>query len=446
MANDFNPFIPEWWAMGALAVLNEALVAVPLFNQDYSAQFAKGGQIINTRRPSKMTATRKHKNTPITQQDVGAENVPIALDQHVFNSFEVYDLDQNWSMEELISEFLRPAGFALAKIADSVVLAQRVAFLKAGNVAGTSTQAVYDNIVDARTLMDNNLAPEDGRRLIIDPYTQGSMLKDRLLIQEYSAGSTQALRAGIVGNIVGVDSFKTQNLRSNAWNANTTGVMTLTNKAAILAGATSFQTAAQSSPAVTAGDWVLIAGVPYKVTNVAGSGDPYTFTLDRAVTTPLATTLSVYAFKGVTLTQDYPAGWGEPVSITPAANQYTPGVGDLIEINNVGYGIVAINTTNQLLLDRPLEVGVTAASHKVQTIPPGHYNFLAQRDSMTVVLRTLAPTRPGTGVLSGVASYNGLSVRAQMWYDPDYQKMKVSLDFLMGIKVLDTDMGAIVVS
>jgi hypothetical protein len=162
MANFFDPYIPEWWANAALAVLNEKLVALPLVNRDWGAEFAKGGQVINTRRPGKMTATRKHKATDITAQDLTSANVAIPLDQHIYNSFSVHDLDQQYSMEDLIKTYLQPAGFALAKMADRVILGQAAQFLSAGNVAGVGTQKVYENVVDTRALMDNNLAYEDG--------------------------------------------------------------------------------------------------------------------------------------------------------------------------------------------------------------------------------------------------------------------------------------------
>lgn len=445
MANDFTPYVPEWWAMGALAVLNEALVAVPLFNNDFSAQFAAGGEIINTRRPRKMTATRKHKDTAIVQQDVGADNVAVPLDQQIYNSFKVHDLDQQKSMQELISIYLRPAGFALAKQADAIVLAQGIHFLLAGNVRGTPNESVYNAIVDSRTLMDNNLAPAEGRNLVINPDTEGRMLKDNLLIQQYSAGSTQALRAGIVGRLVGVDGYKTQNLKKSSWNSGTVGVMSLTTNAAGVVGATTFTTAAQSTPTTVAGDWVSIAGVPYKVTLVSGAG-PFTFTINRPLDKAYSSGLVIYSFKGITLNASYAVGHGEYIVLAPAANQFIPGYGDWVEINGKAYGIVGVDTGNKYLLDRPLEAVATAGTHLVQTIAPGGYNIMAQRDALTVVLRTLAPTIPGAGVRSATVSYNGMGVRAQMWYDATVQTMMVSLDFLMGIKVLDTNMGCVTVS
>lgn len=444
MANDFNPFIPEWWAMGALAMLNESLVTLPLFNRDYSSAFASGGQIINTRRPHKMTATRKAKTSDIVAQDVGADNVAIPLDQQIYNSFTVHDLDQQFSMEDLISTYLRPAGFALAKAADAVVLAQAAQFLLAGNVVGTPTQSTYENIVDARAKMDLQLAPPDGRNLVINPSTEAKLLKDKVLYQVNTSGGSATLRNGQVGQLSNIDLFKTQNLISNPLLTGATGVQTLTTNAASLVNTNQFTTTAQSTVATAVGDWVSIGGIPYKVTAVTGSG-PYTFTVNRNLTVAIASGDKIYAYKGVIFNAGYAAGYAEEVVINPQANQYSPSLGDWVDIKGKLYGIIGNSATNTYLLDRPLEDAVTT-SDKIQTIPPGSYNWLAQRDAVTVVLRTLAPTRPGTGVLSAVASYNGLGVRAQMWYNGTKQQMQVSLDFLMGIKVLDTNMGCVVVS
>lgn len=445
MSNAFDPFIPEWWAMGALAILNEKLVAVPLVNRDFSDEFAKGGQVVNTRRPRKMTATRKHKTTAIVAQDVGADNVLIPLNQHIYNSFTVHDLDQQFSMADLIQTYLAPAGFALARMADRVVLGQMAQFLYAGNVAGNTANRVYENIVDTRTLMDNNLAYEDGRHLILNPNVEGKLLKDVNLITQYAAGTTQALRAGIVGNLVGIDLYKTQNLFQLALNTGATGVTSLTVKAAKSAGATTFQSAAQSSVATVAGDWLLLAGQPYEVSVVAGSGDPYTFTLTKALRNDISTSQVAYVFKPVTLNADYALAWGEPIVLNPQANEYVPQIGQMIKLNGFVYTVIDIPAANTLLLDRPLDAAVTSGGNKVASIPNGSYSFAFHRDAMTVAIRPLAPTKAGAGALSAVASANGLTVRAQMWYNGGTQNMQVSLDFLMGIQTLDLNLGAVMV-
>lgn len=440
--NTFNPYVPQWWAMGSLAILNQTLVTLPLVNKDFSDQFAKGGQIVNTRRPRKMTATRKHQATTIAAQDIGADNVAIPLNQQIYNSFEVQDLDQQYSMQELIGTFLQPAGFALAKTADAIVLGQAAQIIYAGNIAGRSDQTVYQNIVDSRTLMDTNLAYQENRHLIVSPSVEGSMLKDNLLIQQYSAGTAQALRAGIVGNLVGVDLYKTQIAPSSIVSA--TGSATGTVLAATLAGATTF-TYNATTPAIAAGDWIKLRGQPFKVSGVAGGSDPRTVTVTRAIPFALTTSDSIVVCKACTVSTDYVAGWAEPIVLAPSS-QYVPAEGNFVEINGYAYAVVSVPASNTILLDRPLDALITAASHKVATIVPGNYSLMFHRDFMTVAVRPLAETRAGAGVLSAVANYNGLTVRAQMWYSGTTQKMQVSLDFLMGLQILDTNLAVVTCS
>lgn len=442
MANDFSAFIPEWWAMGALAILNENLVTLPLVNKDFSDQFASGGQVVNTRRPNKMVATRKHQATGIAAQDVSATNVVVPLNQQIYNSFVVQDLDQQWSMADLMQTYLAPAGFALAKMADQIVLGQAARFLYAGNVVGRSDQTVYQNIVDARVLMDNNLAYQENRHLVTSPFVEGLMLKDNTLIQQYSAGTTQALRAGIVGNLVGVDLYKTQISPANT--VSSTGSATGTVAAATLVGATSF-TANQTSPTFAAGDWIKLRGQPFKITAVAGGADPRTVTVGRAIPFALTTSDTFVLCKACTVSTNYVAGWAEPIVLAPSS-EYVPAEGNFVEINGNAYAVVRVTAANTVLLDRPLETVITAASHKMATIPPGNYSFMFHRDCMTVAIRPLAQTRAGAGVLSAVANYNGLTVRAQMWYNGTTQTMQVSLDFLMGTQVLDTNLACVVCS
>ena len=62
---------------------------------------------------------------------------------------------------------------------------------------------------------------------------------------------------------------------------------------------------------------------------------------------------------------------------------------------------------------------------------------------MALVNRPLALPIPGTGARAGVANWNGLSMRVVMTYDGNKQGHLVTVDTLLGIKVLDTNLGAV---
>jgi hypothetical protein len=99
-------------------------------------------------------------------------------------------------------------------------------------------------------------------------------------------------------------------------------------------------------------------------------------------------------------------------------------------------------TTTSLLLDRALEAALTD-DLAVNIGPAGSYNFAFHRDAITLVTRPLQPPRPGTGALSAVVSDEGVGMRATITYNGSEQGHLVTLDFLLGVKVLDTNLGAV---
>jgi hypothetical protein len=50
-----------------------------------------------------------------------------------------------------------------------------------------------------------------------------------------------------------------------------------------------------------------------------------------------------------------------------------------------------------------------------------------------------------SGVESGVANYNGLSMRVTRTYQGKEQGHLITLDMLCGVKVLDEDQGAVLI-
>ncbi|KKM98411.1 hypothetical protein LCGC14_1158160, partial [marine sediment metagenome] len=60
-----------------------------------------------------------------------------------------------------------------------------------------------------------------------------------------------------------------------------------------------------------------------------------------------------------------------------------------------------------------------------------------------LVTRPLAAPAAGTGALSFVANFNGLSMRIVITYDGTKQGHLVTCDLLCGVKVLDTRLGAV---
>jgi hypothetical protein len=148
----------------------------------------------------------------------------------------------------------------------------------------------------------------------------------------------------------------------------------------------------------------------------------------------------------------YPAGYDKTIWVDGTG---VPQVGQLVSFNNgatlldaeyciIDVTVITPGTRWAITLDRPLEAAL-ADGYTVGYGPGGDYNFAFTRGALALVNRPLAVPKV-QGVQSGVASYNGLSMRVTMTYDGDKQGTLVTMDLLCGVKVLDEDQGAVLIS
>ena len=455
MANDFSPFVPEWWANETLAILEENMVALGLVHRDFEPMFQMYGDVVNTRRPSEFVAIRKVKTDNITVQDATATNVQVTLDQHIHVSFQVNDLDQRSSMVDLISTYVKPAGLALARSADRVILGQYPRFLPntVGSLQGGSGGSGYmlQKLASLKTKLDTQKAYEDGRNLIFSPTTESYFLGDPSSYNVNKAGNAAERTKGEIGEIMGLRTFSAQNMADVLLNP--TGVTkTVQASGASLVGATSIATDGWAAATdIIVGDWVLINGFPTRVTAVSGTwastATVMTLTVADGIANGVADNANIVAYKKVLINNasGYAAGWNKAIEFDGTGTGYEPQVGQAVQIGSAVYTLIAKPTATSMLLDRSLEA-LVADNAAIQPLPHGNYNFAFHRNAVTVAVRPLPPVPAGTGARSATINYNDLTVRATMGYDMLGQNMIVTLDFLMGVQVLDTNLGALLLA
>lgn len=457
MANDFSPFVPQWWANETLAILEENMVALGLVHRDFEPMFQMYGDVVNTRRPSEFKALRKVKTDNVTVQDATAVNVQVTLDQHIHVSFQVNDLEQRSSMVDLIATYVKPAGLALARAADRVVLGQYGRFLPnvVGSLGGGGAGSGYmlQKFAGLKTKLDVQKAYEDGRNLIMTPLTESYFLGDPSSYNVNKAGNPNERTRGQIGEIMGMSTYGAQNMADVLLNP--TGITkTVLAKGVGVVGITTLTTDGWASATeVIAGDWVSVNGFPVRVTAVAGSWVDATTTMTLTFATGLVNgapdNTPIVAYKAVLVNNGggYAAGWNKGIAFdtTGATTGYEPQVGQAIQIGSAVYTVIDKPTSTTLSLDRSLEASV-ADNAVIQPLPIGSYNFAFHRNAVTVAVRPLPPVPAGTGARSATINYNDLTVRATMGYDMLGQNMIVTLDFLMGVQVLDTNLGAILLA
>lgn len=443
--NQVDPYIPEWWSNETLAILYENMVAGELVNRDFEKYFNQFGDKVNTRRPREFEGVRKAKGDAVTTQDAIADNVPVTLDQWCHVSFVIDDLESTMSFKKLSEEYVVPAAKALGRMVDRIVLGQYPRFLPnvAGILNGLTPSNVKDAVIDLRQVMDDTKAYEAGRNLILTSKTEGDMLRPEWFTSADKVGDGgSALKTARLGHKLGFEFYKDLNM-ANVTQGNTLRTFAINNAAGYNKGDTAL-TVDTGTGEITVGTWVAIGGIPYQVSARTGTAPTTAITLSYGLRKAAADNdpILVYTPGAVNNAAGYAAGWNKPITIdgftvAPRVGQFVSFGTDLVN----RYTVIKASLTS-ITLDRSLQTAIVD-NDLVNIGPAGAYNLCIHKDAITLAIRGLEPVRSGAGALSSTKSDGKMSIRTTISYDPDIQRHRWTLDFLAGVEVLDTNLGAV---
>ncbi len=444
--NQIDPYIPEWWANETLAVLYENMIAAQLVNRDFDKYFNQFGDVVNTRRPREFEGKRKVKGDAVTTQDAISDNVQVTLDQWCHVSFLIDDIEETMSMKKLQEEYAIPAGKALARMVDRIVLGQYPRFLPnvAGKLNGVTTSNIKDYIIDLRQKLDDNKCYDNGRNLILTSKTEGDCLRPEWFTSADKVGDTgTALRTANLGTKLGLNFYKDLNM-ANVSVGNTIRTFQVNNAAGYPVGTTSL-TVDTGTGEITVGSWVDIGGIPYQVTARTGTAPTTAITIGYGLIRAVADNDPVvpYTAGAVNNVGGYAAGYNKQITVDGFT--VAPRVGQFLTFGSdttYRYTVIGVSGLTGITLDRSLQAAI-ADDATVNIGPAGAYNLCIHRDAITLAIRGLAPVRNGAGAISTTQNNNGMSVRVTISYDAEYQRHRWTMDFLAGIQVLDEDLGAV---
>lgn len=448
-ANDTDAYNPEVWARESLMILRENMIASSLVHRDFENEIQEEGDVVNTRKPAKFEAKRKTDADVVTVQDASAPNTAVTLDQHVHTSFLLKDGQMSKSFKDLTTEFLEPAVISLAKFVDQVVIGQGAQWILAnnqvsGNLDGGSSKA---SIIETRKEMNSNLAPVLGRSIIHGAESEADLLNiDQVLNADKLGDDGTAMREASLGRLWGFNHWMDQNATLNGNPDNAAGAVNLS---AGYAAGTTVMVVDGFSAAITAGSFFRVAGddTPQRVVSTVGGGTPTSITfvpgLKRAVVNNAVVTVSTPGL--VDLVAGYAADYKKEIIYDTFTAD--PTVGQIVAFKTSTdadlYSILQVDTTAKtILLDRPLEAAI-ANNDPIHLAPKGSYNLALHKNAIALVIRPLALPTSGTGALASSVSFNDLTMRTVMTYDGNKQGMLITLDFLLGIKVLDKNLGLV---
>lgn len=453
-ANSVDALVPEIWAQESLAILEENMVMANLVHRDFSPLVANYGDVVNTRKPGEFTTKRKEAADSVVSQNATATNVQVPLNQHVYVTFTIKDSESSLAFKDLVEMFMQPAAMQMARSVDRILLGQVHGFFanKVGRLAEMTSSNARDFVLDAREKLNVNKAYQSGRNLLLSPQSETAMLKTDLFVAADSRGDMgTALEEARLGRILGFDTYLAQNVPYRTRTAADT--TTANHTATAAAGDTGNKACtATGNNFVGCFVWITGEGQPHWITAIAESSNNLTgITLNEAYVNAVSANAVCYIYNPAVVGANYDAGYSKGITLNTITANKLPVVGQLLAFGTTSgtrhtYTIVevdAVSTTSVIVwLDRPLASALTAADEAYPG-PHGSFNLAFHRDAIAMVSRPLALPSGALGVRAGVGAYNGLAMRVAMQYDISSQGTIVTLDTLFGVKVLEEDLGCV---
>lgn len=452
--NTLDAFDVQLWAQESLAILIENMVMGLLVHRDFDSVIASYGDTVNVRKPGAFKGIRKTNADSVTVQNANATNIPVKLNQQVHVSYLIKDGEESISFTSIIDEFLRPAMIANAQFIDHVLSNQVYQFLnnsagQLGQLSGTNARQMLLNV---RQTMNDNKAWVNDRNGVLNSAAESIYLSVEDFTDANRVGDDgTALRTASLGQKFGFDLLMAQNMPQI--NTQPVVIGAVNHTAGYSAGATSF-TVDGLSAAITAGTWMTIAGdmTPLQVVSTTGGATPTAIVVNSGTSYPVVddAVITLYPVGTVSAEYDYDAttNLGYAKELTISGISTAPQIGQLVTFGtdySTRYGIIDVDGMTGVTLDRPLDATVTSGE-TINFGPTGGYNFFFHPNALTLVTRPMAIPRQGTGALAAVVDFMGLSIRVVITYDGNQQGHLVTLDILAGTKILDNNLGAVLLS
>jgi hypothetical protein len=379
MANALGNYNPIFYANEALIHLRNALGMAARVHRGYEAErrSVNVGQTISIRKPSTFTAEDPIANT----QDVATQVVDITLDKNPGVRFALTDLELAYTGEQVVTEHIMPAAYAIANKIDQylVALYKDVPWMYD---YGSATD--HTIITGAKKEMFDRAVPVDdeGRmHMMVDGNLQ-MYFENSTTFHSASVtgpGGNQTLMRGGLGTRFGIECFANQNVTAAATHTVGTIISGSDQAGALTANlAKGATTMALGSMAATE---TLKAGDTF---SIAGNTQRYAVTADITMS----------------------GGAGNVTFTPPAAQAYSSGA---------------------------------VVTFYVQT--SGVQQLMFHRNAFALAMAPLPDRLPGIEVAVASDPVTGLSLRARRWSVGLTATTYIALDALLGVKTLDSSLA-----
>ncbi len=272
--------------------LIENLVFPNLIHKDFSKDFVAGkGAKIQVKKPVVLKAEEFDESKGTTPQSIKEQSVTVELDKLATVDVELGAIESATNVDDINRLFIEPAAVALAeKInADGLEVYKDIPYIT--GAAGTTPSKLSD-LSDVRKMLNKNKVPTAGRVAVWDPEADANFTNVEAIVHAEKSGSTEALREGSIGRVLGMDNYMSQAVKMHA-----AGTLNGTPKAEATtkAGAdTLVLTATTLTGKLAKGDILTILGDTYVVKADAEAADnKITVAIYPALKKDIATTTAI---------------------------------------------------------------------------------------------------------------------------------------------------------
>ena len=202
-------------ARRTLPRLIENLVFPNLIYKDFSEDFVSGkGATIQVKKPVVLTASDFDQSNGTSPQDVKEESVEVTLDKLATVDVEFSAIERATNVDSLDRLFAEPAAVALAQKINSDGLDVYKDIPYTTGTAGT-TPSTIQALSDVRKLLNQNKVPVAGRVAVWDTEADANFTTIDAILNAEKSGSTQALREGSIGRVMGLDNYMSQAVKTH---------------------------------------------------------------------------------------------------------------------------------------------------------------------------------------------------------------------------------------
>lgn len=157
---------PQVITKESLVILENNLVAANRVNRKFENQFVKIGNQLTIRKPNRFTV---RSGAGLQIQNISEPSVTITINQQKGADWQFTSQDLTLTVEEFSERYLKPAMAAVANQIDFDVLANTPGFSNYVGTPGVTPAAFSTSVQLVGQRMDDNLAPQDNRTLVLNP-------------------------------------------------------------------------------------------------------------------------------------------------------------------------------------------------------------------------------------------------------------------------------------